>query len=249
MRAFITTVAGMSARFSESIGKPALKCIYHMHSPEQTLLHRMIILAENYDCIVIVGGFMFSELEDYIQTFFSKKLQEKFLLVYNDRYQEYGSGWSFYLGLKALEEKKPDEVLFAEGDLYIDGDSFRRIESSEYDVLTFNHETIRASKAVAFYYDNDGIPHYIYDTAHGSLEVKEPFQAIYNSGQIWKFQNSKELFEVIHWIPEEKYQGTNLVIINAYFEKISQMHQHIEVIPIEQWINCNTIDDFLQTNL
>ena len=42
MRVFLTTVAGSATRFSESIGKPTVKCIYNREDPAKTLLNHML---------------------------------------------------------------------------------------------------------------------------------------------------------------------------------------------------------------
>ena len=70
MRVFLTTVAGSATRFSESIGKPTVKCIYNREDPAKTLLNHMLTQAGSYDLFVVVGGFLINELEDYINNTF-----------------------------------------------------------------------------------------------------------------------------------------------------------------------------------
>ena len=252
MRIFLTTVAGSATRFSESVGKPTVKCIYNREDPKKTLLNHMLTQAKDYDLFVVVGGFLISELEDYINNVLSDEFRSKVLLVDNKFYKEYGSGWSLYLGIKAVIEKYGtdfDELLFAEGDLFVDDESFKAVSDSSDSVITINSEAIRAKKAVALYYDLNEVPHYIYDTSHGSLAINEPFTAIYNSGQIWKFTDSELLSRVTNDIPEEGHQGTNLVLINEYFQTLAKNGKNINVIPMNTWINCNTINDFVIAGL
>lgn len=252
MRIFLTTVAGSATRFSESVGKPTVKCIYNREDPKKTLLNHMLTQAKDYDVFVVVGGFLISELEDYINNVLSDEFREKVLLVDNKFYKEYGSGWSLYLGIKAVIDKYGtdfDELLFAEGDLFVDDESFKSVSDSSDSVITVNSEAIRAKKAVALYYDLNGVPHYIYDTSHGQLAIDEPFTAIYNSGQIWKFTDSELLSRVMDQIPEEGHQGTNLVLINEYFQTLAKNGKNINVIPMKTWINCNTINDFVIAGL
>lgn len=252
MRIFLTTVAGSATRFSESVGKPTVKCIYNREDPKKTLLNHMLTQAKDYDVFVVVGGFLISELEDYINNVLSDEFREKVLLVDNKFYKEYGSGWSLYLGIKAVIDKYGtdfDELLFAEGDLFVDDESFRSVSDSSDSVITVNSEAIRAKKAVALYYDLNEVPHYIYDTSHGQLAIDEPFTAIYNSGQIWKFTDSELLSRVMDQIPEEGHQGTNLVLINEYFQTLAKNGKNINVIPMKTWINCNTINDFVIAGL
>ena len=252
MRIFLTTVAGSATRFSESVGKPTVKCIFNREDPKKTLLNHMLNQASDYDCFVIVGGFMIDELESYINSVLSSELRDKVLLVNNEQYAEYGSGWSLYLGLKAAFDKfgtSFSELLFAEGDLFVDDESFVSVASSSDSVITINSEAIRAKKAVALYYDLDEVPHYIYDTSHGQLVINEPITAVYNSGQIWKFTDSKLLFDVMNKIPTKGHEGTNLVLINEYFQTLARNGKNINVLPMKTWINCNTINDFVIAGL
>lgn len=252
MRIFLTTVAGSATRFSESVGKPTVKCIFNREDPKKTLLNHMLTQASDYDVFVVVGGFLINELEAYINSVLSEEFKKKILLVNNEFYKEYGSGWSLYLGIKAVFDKFGtdfDELLFAEGDLFVDDDSFNAVRDSKDSVITINSEAIRAKKAVALYYDLDEVPHYIYDTSHGQLVINEPFTAVYNSGQIWKFTDSKLLYKVTNDINEDRHEGTNLVLINEYFQTLAKNGKNIEVIPMKTWINCNTVNDFIIAGL
>lgn len=252
MKVFLTTVAGTATRFSESVGKPTIKCLYHGGNEKKTLLYHMLTQAQGYDCFIIVGGFLIDELQNYIETVLPEEMQKKVLLVDNEHFKEYGSGWSLYSGLKEIRNKignEVEEILFAEGDLFIDDKSFKMVEDSCYDVITYNSEPIRSNKAVALYFDINSIPHYIYDTKHGQLSINEPFTAIYNSGQIWKFKDIGFLYKTMDDMASVAHQGTNLVLINSYFQKRKQFNNTIDMIPLETWINCNTILDFVQAGL
>lgn len=252
MRVFLTTVAGSATRFSESIGKPTVKCIYNREDPAKTLLNHMLTQASDYDLFVVVGGFLINELEDYINTNLPSKFSEKVMLVNNEQYAEYGSGWSLYLGLDAalkIYGKDITEVLFAEGDLFVDDESFSSVAGTKNSVITINSEAIKANKAVALYYDLENVPHYIYDTAHGQLKIDEPFTAVYNSGQIWKFTDIELLTDLVLNGDPERFTGTNLVLINEYFQKLAKNGETIDIISMKTWINCNTINDFIIAGL
>ena len=252
MRVFLTTVAGSATRFSESIGKPTVKCIYNREDPAKTLLNHMLTQASDYDLFVVVGGFLINELEDYINNNLPSEFSEKVMLVNNEQYAEFGSGWSLYLGLDAVLKiygKDITEVLFAEGDLFVDDGSFSSVAGTKNSVITINSEAIRANKAVALYYDLDSVPHYIYDTAHGRLKIDEPFTAVYNSGQIWKFTDIALLSELVLNGDPERFTGTNLVLINEYFQKLAKNGESIDIISMKTWINCNTINDFVIAGL
>ena len=252
MRVFLTTVAGSATRFSESIGKPTVKCIYNREDPAKTLLNHMLTQAKDYDLFVVVGGFLINELEDYINTNLPSEFSEKVMLVNNEQYAEYGSGWSLYLGLDAalkIYGKDITEVLFAEGDLFVDDESFSSVAGTKNSVITINSEAIKANKAVALYYDLENVPHYIYDTAHGQLKIDEPFTAVYNSGQIWKFTDIELLTDLVLNGESERFTGTNLVLINEYFQKLAKNGETIDIISMKTWINCNTINDFIIAGL
>lgn len=241
MKILIVTVAGISSRFSESIGHPALKCIYYEKDIKESLLYRMLHRNIDFDKYIIVGGFMFEELRETVNTYFSDLLP-KISLIYNEKYRDYGSGYSLYLGIKEAVKFNFDEMIFAEGDLYVDEESYQRLYYAEKDVITCNSEDIYANGAVACYFDNDYMIHYIYDTEHEFFTIQESFRGILNSGQIWKFKDRKRLKKIIYNLSEEERQGTNLIIIQKYFSTYST--EQYEIIKFNKWINCNMISDF-----
>ena len=59
MRVLIVTVAGSSGRFSESLGYPCLKCLYHENGIKESLLYQMLHQDGDFDCYVVVGGFQY----------------------------------------------------------------------------------------------------------------------------------------------------------------------------------------------
>ena len=240
-KAVIITVAGTSTRFRKSIGKDCLKCIYTEDSEQDTLLFRLVNLCKDFDKIVIVGGYKFDELK----TFVEKQMREiypKIALVRNEHYEDLGSGYSLYLGVNELKDTEIDEIIFAEGDLFFDSQTFIEISKCESSVITTNNDPIEAKKAVAFYVNSNRKVKYIYDTSHTSLEINEPFLGIYNSGQVWKFKEPEKLFSSANNLTEEEKGGTNLVLIQKYFDKIDAEKLH--VIHFDKWINCNTVEDY-----
>lgn len=245
MKVLLLTVAGLSSRFSESVGYSCLKCIYHEHSVQESLLYRMLERHEIFDRIVIVGGFKFRELEEFVNQEFAE-IRHKILLVENRHFADYGSGYSFQAGVRALERDAEgtvcDELIFAEGDLFVDDESFRTVCMSAGSVMTYTTKPIYAEKSVAFYLDMNDKPHYIYDTAHGSLRIDEPFKAVFNSGQVWKFARPKVLWDILDGMSEEELQGTNLVPVNAYFQSMES--GITELVGFRKWVNCNTLLDF-----
>lgn len=243
MRLLIITAAGMSERFSRSLGEKCLKCIYYINTIKESLLYRMVQQAPMFDKYIIVGGFMYDQLENVIRQDFADFL-DKIILVRNDKFQEYGSGYSLYKGLQRAMELDFDEIVFAEGDLFIDANSFHKVVNATQDVITCNKEAIMADKAVAFYYDEQYKIHYIYDTEHHAFQIKGPFLGIFNSGQVWKFRQ-KERVRAVYAAIKEEWKGTNLVFIQRYFQGLSQKDYNI--VQFEEWINCNTIADFEKT--
>ena len=241
LKILIITVAGMSSRFSHSLGYSCLKCLYNENCIEESLLYTMIYQNIEFDYYVIVGGFKYEELKLAIEKDF-QDIQQKIILVENVHYEEYGSGYSLYLALEKIKDMNFSEVVFAEGDLYVDREEFRAVYESNCDVVTCNTEKIMADKAVAFYFDKQNVIHYIYDIGHDTFSINEPFRAIYNSGQIWKFSNAKQLRETINAMSESEWYGTNLVLIQNYFGQLKR--EQYEIITLHTWINCNTISDY-----
>ena len=235
MRVLIITCAGMSTRFSKSVGYNCLKCIYSDKDIKQSILYKSIMNNVSYfDKIIIVGGFKFDDLNKFINKYF-EDLKEKIILVDNKMYAKYGSGYSLWLGLKQAFDYETTEIVFMEGDLYINESEFKKMCEINNNIVTANYDEITASKAVAFYIDLSGKIHYIYDT----------FFSIGNSGQIWKFIDIECLRYICNDLLEEEKKGTNLVIIQKYFGKLTEK-QYI-IFNFKEWINCNTINDYKLT--
>ncbi len=240
MRTLIVTVAGTATRFNRDTEKDTLKCLYYLGSPEYSLLYQILYKAENIDRYIIVGGYLYEQLEEFVEQNLSC-FKSKIDLVYNPHYREYGSGYSLIKGIEALPEGT-EEVVFVEGDLFFDRQSFSAILESRRDVITVNRELILSDKAVVLYLDEAGGVHYLYDVNHKSLFIPEPFQAVYNSAQMWKFVSPGLLTQVAGELTEKQRQGTNLEIIQGYFGGLSSVDY--EVLPVELWYNCNTVADY-----
>ncbi len=241
MKTLLVTVAGMSTRFSQSLGKACLKCIYYENDIKEALLYRMLYRETVFDRYIIVGGFMFQELKLVIDRYF-KGLKDKIILIENRQYAEYGSGYSLYLGMQEALRSGTDELVFAEGDLYIDAGSFGKVAEAGINVITCNKENILASKSVAFYYDMMYGIHYMYDVGHDMFEIKEPFRGIFNSGQVWKFTQPDRMKKAVQEVSASEWRATNLSFIQKYFGDLEK--EEYELIEFDKWINCNTIDDF-----
>lgn len=241
MKILIVTVAGMSTRFSKSVGREVIKCIYNEKHFTDSLIARLINQPCQYDKYIIVGGYRYKELVASLKDNFTD-IADKIEFIENPFYEDYGSGYSLYYGIKHALELNFDQLVFAEGDLFVDTEAYQKVWQSQYNVITCNNEPITADKAVAYYYSLDNKVHYIYDTGHNSLSIDEPFLSIYNSGQIWKFTNYKAVRETYDSMEESLWQGTNLVFIEKYFNSISP--KDTEIIKFSTWINCNTVEDY-----
>lgn len=241
MRIMIITVAGISSRFSQSIGRPCLKCLYYKTDIKESLLYRMISQNKEIDKYVIVGGFQYEELRNAIEQFFGE-FWSRIVLVQNEHYEEYGSGYSLYLGLKAARDMDYEEMVFAEGDLWIDEAGFKQLWKTPGNVITCNREAILADRSVAFYYDRNYRIHYIFDTTHVELEITEPFLGIFNSGQIWKFAQQRRIAETMRKLSQEDWKQTNLRFIQQYFGGLGK--EEYEIVTLQNWTNCNTVEDF-----
>ena len=247
MKISIITVAGVSSRFNKDIPEEdkILKCLFYEEDSQDTLIYQMIRKLDYCDGIIVVGGYKYSDLADYIKEHVPMELQKKISLVYNDHYSDLSSGYSLYLGVKeALDGYNDiDEILFVEGDLDIDNESFNKVVESSRNVLTFNYEPIYSNKAVVLYQNENDEYHYLFNSDHGLLSLDESFKAIFNSGQTWKF-NDMELLKIANDnFYENIVEDTNLGIIQKYFDLVEN-NEDIEIIGLRHWVNCNTRDDY-----
>ena len=240
-RSLIITVAGMSSRFNRDTREDVLKCLYFEGSPANSLLSLQVHKTFNFvDEIIVVGGYKYEDLELFIREEM-KDVDSKIKLVYNDHYHDYGSGFSLLKGIEVVSERA-DEITFIEGDLFFDSESVEKIITSKKDVISVNNNPILSNKAVALYFNAQNYPHYIYDTSHSCLEIHEPFTAIYNSSQMWKFLNPSRVREICQSLTPEQEQGTNLEIIQKYFG--AYKNSQLDIIRVNLWFNCNTVADY-----
>ena len=239
--AAIITVAGTSTRFRKSIGKDCLKCIYSEKDVQNALLMRQLSMCKTFDEVVIVGGYKFSELVDFVNKYL-KGYPVNITLAQNEHYEDYGSGYSFILGIQEAEKLCAERIVFLEGDLFFDSNTFRTIVENKRDIVTVNTDPIEAKKAVAFYINEGGKINYIYDTAHSALSINEPFLGIYNSGQVWKFCDAAKLYKLTSELNQKELEGTNLVLVQKYFDSLNR--GEYQIVKFADWINCNTIEDY-----
>lgn len=241
MKSLIITVAGMSSRFNRDTKKDVLKCLYYEDKPANSLLslqvHKTIDLVDE---IIVVGGYKYEDLVAFVRDHM-KDVNKKMKVVYNEHFHDYGSGYSLLKGIESVSDQS-SEITFIEGDLFFDTESVEAIINSSKDVISVNNEPILSNKAVALYFDANNFPHYIYDTSHSCLEIHEPFTAIYNSGQMWKFRNPTRVREICQFLTPEQEQGTNLEVVQKYFGAYKSFQ--LEIIKVNLWYNCNTVADY-----
>ena len=243
MRVAIITEAGISSRFNEGIPEEnkVLKCLYGEEGPKSTLLYHLMKKCSYADQIVLVGGYRFEDL----CAFYERELKEEFpntVLVKNDHFADLNSGYSLCLGIHKALESEPDEILFIEGDLDVDDESFEKVIQSAESVLTYTSEPIYANKAVVLYQTGDGRYKYAFNSNHGLLQIEEPFSCILNSGQTWKFTDVNALRKANEEFEEKEIDGTNLRIIGRYIDSVPK--ESVRIIKLERWINCNTREDY-----
>jgi NDP-sugar pyrophosphorylase family protein len=236
-KALIITVAGTSSRFRKSLGKDVLKAIYSEDEKPSILDTLLEYSKDSFEEIVIVGGYKHKELQIHIEKQYH---DSNITLVYNKQYER-GSNESLLCGIRALSGEY-SEILFAEGDLVIDKESFLSIVDSKLDVITNTTIPIEAKTSVIYYFNVNNELNYKYDTEHKSLYVDEPFISISNSGQIWKFCDVSLLKGIANSFTDKDIDGTNLLTVSQYFNSIN--YDKIEQIQIQKWFNCNTIEDY-----
>ena len=241
MKSLIITVAGMSSRFNRDTKEDVLKCLYHEGNTGLSLLSQQVHKVYGLvDEIIVVGGYRYEDLVAFIRQELND-VNSKIKCIFNEHYHDYGSGYSLLKGIEFVSDGA-DEITFIEGDLFFSTESVTKIINSPNDVISVNDEPIKSNKAVAFYFDVAYYPHYIYDTSHSCLEIHEPFTAIYNSGQMWKFKNPIRVREICQFLTPEQKQGTNLEIIQKYFGSIRE--SLLEIVRVKDWYNCNTVADY-----
>lgn len=245
MKVAIITVAGISKRFNDGVveeNKKVLKAIYSEGNSSQTLLFHLIDKCNYADKIILVGGYKFETLNNFIQTEINNEIRDKITVVYNKYYKELSSGYSLYLGLKEAFQYDLNEVLFVEGDIDIDIASFKAVVEAESSVLTYNREPICSEKSVILYRNKLGQYQYVFNISHGLIKIDDFFSEIYNSGQLWKFKQMNELKEASDVFFKTNRGETNLKIIQEYINRVSQ--DELSIIQLQRWINCNTKNDY-----
>lgn len=240
MRTLIITVAGSATRFNRDTSQPTLKCLYEKGGYKNTLLYQILDKAKDYDEYVIVGGYLFDILKEFVNGQLSE-FNDRIKLIYNPEFLTFGSGYSLILGIRNANPNA-SEILFVEGDLYFDSKDFEKIKESHKAVFTVNHEIITAKKAVVVYKNVEGRLRYLYDTTHSYLQIPEPFIAVFNSGQVWKFTDMPKLSKVLNSLSPKQVKGTNLEIIQGYFGDLTS--EEYEMVDFNTWHNCNTIKDY-----
>lgn len=240
MKYLIITVAGTSTRFNRDTKEDTLKCLYYIDEPQYSLLSQLLKNCGQYDKYIIVGGYLYEKLDKFVKDELSV-YGDKLELVYNDHFKDYGSGYSLYKGIEAIKDS--GDVTFVEGDLFFMASTFKQVYESAKSVISINCEPIYSNKAVVLYINADGKPRYLYDINHQTLTVPEPFEAIFNSGQMWKFASSEKLLNVVKTLSEKQLQGTNLEIIQDYFRDMNA--EDYDVVTFAEWYNCNTVADYI----
>lgn len=241
MKVLIITVAGTATRFNRDLDKPVLKCIFYKEKPQYSILYQIFLKASGCDRIIVVGGFKYKQLTSYIETYLSD-YAEKIETIFNPHFEDYASGYSLYLGIKAARKMNVDEIIFVEGDLFFSKTDFRKVLVTSGDIFTINRVPIESGKAVVVYQDISGQIKYLYDQEHKELSIKEPFRSVYNSAQIWKFTSPLRLYKANEKAIESHKEATNLAIINNYFFGITS--DKFSFVIMDTWINCNTVKDY-----
>lgn len=245
MRIAIITIAGISSRFNQGIPEDQKrhKIIYYEGDFKNSLLYHLLEKCVLADRIILVGGNKYEDVKEYCDHL-PEAMKSKIDLVYNEHYSDLASGYSLYVGLDAAFKKYSDidEVLFVEGDLDIDAESFEKVVGSKQNVLSFSYEPIYANKAVVLYKNEQNEFRYAFNSSHGLLKIDEDFSLILNSGQMWKFTNASLLKAANEKFFKEEKEGTNLRIIQNYIDSLKG--DDFELIGLSQWTNCNTREDY-----
>lgn len=244
MKTAIIAVAGVSSRFNDGAVEPVLKGIYTTTDYKKTLLYSILRKCKGFDKVVLVGGYQYHNLENYVQAYCAEFPYE-IKLVCNPHYEQMGTGYTLKLGLEeCLRDETCLEIMVIEGDLFFDEESFETVKVSENSIATYNYKPIYSSKAVIAYIDQEERLRYVFSTSHGTVQISEPFLAVFNSGQLWKFRDVARVRKLLHELPQQVWEGTNLQFIEAYFSELEKAEW--KLLPLEIWENCNTRSDYLK---
>ena len=242
MKNAIIAMAGVSSRFNEGEEQPVLKGIYTTSDETKTLLYSILQKCGGFDRVVLVGGYRYPELESYVREY-CREFPFELRLVENPYYQKWGTGYTLKVGLEeCLREQECSEITLIEGDLFFDAGSFAAVQESPVSVATYNDKPIISRKAVIAYTDQKGRLHYVFSTSHGAVQIPEPFLAVYNSGQIWRFTDVGRVRELVRELPQEAWEGTNLEFVEAYFSGLDE--DSYELLPLATWENCNIREEY-----
>lgn len=239
----ILTVAGASSRFNRNRSEKCLKAIYSEGDRRKTCLYRLCRQCARCEKIIVVGGWQYEALKNYIETFLPDEIKSKLVTVFNPHFAEYASGYSIYSGIKkAFELDAASEIVFIEGDLVIDDASLEKLLDAEGNALTFNRDIIDSRSSVVLFEDAEGKFHYTYSYAHGLLSIEKIFHRLWNSGQAWKFAEPDRLRAACESFRRECVEGIGLNLVQRYFDRIAP--QSVNIIELKHWFNCNTREDY-----
>ena len=104
---------------------------------DKVYIYQLFENCGEYDSYIIVGGFLFEQLEQFVKdklTNFSNKIE----LVFNPHFKDFGSGYSLFKGIDAVKEH--GDVTFVEGDLFFSKENFQQVYMCGKNVLSINQE-------------------------------------------------------------------------------------------------------------
>jgi len=240
-QALLITSAGLSTRFSKSVGHDVLKITYHEGEPKRSLLGFQLDMASQLGLapIILVVGYRSDEVQAFVSTYFAGR---DITIVKNERYRDWGTCYSFVLGVRKAQQMGVDDLVYMEGDLVVDRFSMQSLSSAPGNAISSNNELIIGASSVAFYVTEDGLLHYIYDTQHRALQIPEPFTILGNSGQVWKFSDTGKLYGIADSLGETELSGTNLIPVERYFHQVGT--KDITWVRFADWVNCNEVGDY-----
>ena len=244
----LITCAGQATRFKESGGNTH-KSIFSIDGDIcKSPLGIMCQYAKFIERTpVIVTGFMADEIDDALSEL-SSKLEIQIYSTYNEHYSDLGSNESLICGLQFIMQNfdyAEYDIMFAEGDLIVDFDTFREIANSSYNVITTNgNSIINMNKAVVVYQNVHGTYKWAYDPAHKSVSITDAVW-LAESGQIWKFKIDYIcLYNILYGLIKSDRKDTNLNMIYKIFTYCGDTVDAVKIETFKQWFNVNTVNDY-----
>lgn len=247
----IIMAAGRGSRMGLKEGTS--KCSIHLDDftkvcSVSNLINKFLRLGIDENFTVVVG-YSSTHLVDSINR--SKDKSANVTYIYNNFWEDYGSGYSLSTAWSTIQEDEPLYVV--EGDSVFSRDNLSLISSCQNSSCLVRSKSYLSNRSVAVLTNSDRVSAFVYDSTHSVdfSELSETNLEVYDSMQLWKVSPSDtKLFKTILERIDRNYNEggssgfkdqTNLVPFNRMIN-LTPMN-FVETNDPEGWVNLNTKED------